>query len=55
MRHIQTITQAPAVAQDGTTTAIELLIQVLISVFFADWDNFQPVLQFLNKYFAKTP
>ncbi len=56
MRHIQNISCTPALAQDGgVTSPIELLISVLVAVFFRDWDNFQQVYQGLTKYFSKTP
>ena len=56
MRHIHAISCTPAAAQTGgVTTPVELLIEVLLAVFFRDWDNFQQVYQGLSKYFSKTP
>lgn len=56
MRHIQNISCTPAMAQTGgNTTPLELIIEVLLAVFFRDWDNFQQVYQGLSKYFSKTP
>lgn len=54
MRHIHTITATPAMAQ-GNTSPVELIIEVLLAIFFRDWDNFQQVYQGLTKYFSKTP
>ena len=56
MRHIQTISCAPSMAQTGgNTSPFELIIEVLVAVLFRDWDNFQQVYQGLTKYFSKTP
>lgn len=56
MRHVHTISCAPALAQSGgSTSPVELIIEVLLAVFFRDWDNFQQVYQGLSKYFSKTP
>ena len=55
MRHVHTISRAPAPAQTGGTSPLELLIELLLAVFFKNWDNFQQVYQGLSKYFAKTP
>lgn len=50
--HTRSITRAPHL---GQTNVIESVILLLLTVFFRSWDNFQPVIQNLSKYYAKTP
>ncbi len=35
-------------------TPLEQLILLTISVYFSDWPNFAPVIQNLQKFYAKT-
>ena len=56
MRHIQNISRTPSIASSGgNTSPLELVIELLLAVFFKNWDNFTQVYQGLSKYFAKTP
>ena len=54
MKHVHAISCLPHPAQ-GSTSPIEGLILAFITIFFNDWDNFQPVLQNLSKFYSKTP
>jgi len=56
MSHVRSITRKPAAAQqDGNITPIEQGILTVLTLFFSGWDNFQPVIQSLTRFYAKTP
>jgi hypothetical protein len=50
--HTRVITRAP---HPGQTDIAETAIIFLLTIFFRGWDNFQPVLQNLSKFYSKTP
>jgi hypothetical protein len=39
----------------GQTSAIGTIIEVLLALFFRNWDNFSTVLTNLQKFYAKIP
>ena len=55
MRHVKTISCAPAAAQEGQLDMTENIIIILLTVIFQGWDNFQPVIQNLQSFYSKTP
>ncbi len=54
MKHVNPLSQIPSPAQ-GTLNPAEQLVILLLSVFFADNPNLQPVMQNLQKFYRKTP
>lgn len=51
MRHIKPVSQMPQLA---ATTPLESLILILFTVGFRDFQNYQQVIQSLQKYYGKT-
>jgi len=55
MAHLKYVSHTPTLAQQGDTTPIETIILTLLSVFFIEWDNYNVVIQNLQKFYSKTP
>jgi hypothetical protein len=57
MKHIRTISATPAPAQNFLGGGLELaesLVILFLTAGFQGWDNFQPVIQNLQKFYSKT-
>lgn len=55
MNHLRLISRKPQIAQEGRVDPLESIILVVLSVFFATYDNFSTVIQNLQKFYRKTP
>ncbi len=55
MKHVKPVTRTPMPAAESELTLVEQIILSLIAIFFQDWENFSPVYENLQKYYAKTP
>lgn len=53
MTHIRTITRV-SMPGKGSIDPLEQIIILVIGIFFQDWDNYQAVLQNLQKFYSKT-
>lgn len=53
MKHLTVISRASLPAE-GETTVLEQIILLLLSVYFADWDNFVSVIGNLAEFYQKT-
>jgi hypothetical protein len=55
VKHLRPVSGMPRPAQTGGTSILEQIILLLLTTFFSGWDNFDSVINNLEKYYRKTP